>query len=127
MHSAGLELTKMTHTRLEDNLIRHRGDRLISIPNPNPCNPDLNQSNPVNRCKHSPLCLGRSQQSYASTLSRERVNLFLEQVVSSTAPGAPTHSSVLILRILYLDPTLEGFEIRSIGPPTRMNVPTYIY
>ena len=27
MHSAGLELTKLTHTRLEDNLIRHRGDR----------------------------------------------------------------------------------------------------
>ena len=27
MHSAGLELTKLTCTRLEDNLIRHRGDR----------------------------------------------------------------------------------------------------
>ena len=27
MHSAGLELTKPTYTRLEDNLIRHRGDR----------------------------------------------------------------------------------------------------
>ena len=27
MHSAGLELTKLTNTRLEDNLIRHRGDR----------------------------------------------------------------------------------------------------
>ena len=27
MHSAGLELTKQTYTRLEDNLIRHRGDR----------------------------------------------------------------------------------------------------
>ena len=27
MHSAGLELTKLTYTRLEDNLIRHRGDR----------------------------------------------------------------------------------------------------
>ena len=25
MHSAGLELTKLTYTRLEDNLIRHRG------------------------------------------------------------------------------------------------------
>ena len=32
MHSAGLELTKLTYTRLEDNLIRHRGDRLY-IPN----------------------------------------------------------------------------------------------
>ena len=30
MHSAGLELTKLTYTRLEDNLIRHRGDRSIS-------------------------------------------------------------------------------------------------
>ena len=28
MLSAGLELTKLTHTRLEDYLIRHRGDRL---------------------------------------------------------------------------------------------------
>ena len=27
MHSAGLELTKLTYTRIEDNLIRHRGDR----------------------------------------------------------------------------------------------------
>ena len=27
MHSEGLELTKLTYTRLEDNLIRHRGDR----------------------------------------------------------------------------------------------------
>ena len=31
MHSAGLELTKLTYTRLEDNLIRHRGDRLYII------------------------------------------------------------------------------------------------
>ena len=31
MHSAGLELTKLTYTRLEDNLIRHRGDRYIYI------------------------------------------------------------------------------------------------
>ena len=29
MHSAGLELTKLTYTRLEDNLIRHRGDRAL--------------------------------------------------------------------------------------------------
>ena len=28
MHSAGLELTKLAYTRPEDNLIRHRGDRL---------------------------------------------------------------------------------------------------
>ena len=27
MHSAGLELAKLTYTRLEDSLIRHRGDR----------------------------------------------------------------------------------------------------
>ena len=27
MHSGGPELTKLTYTRLEDNLIRHRGDR----------------------------------------------------------------------------------------------------
>ena len=30
MHSAGLELTNLTYTRLEDNLIRHRGDRYMS-------------------------------------------------------------------------------------------------
>ena len=29
MHSGGFELTKLTYTRLEDNLIRHRGDRLV--------------------------------------------------------------------------------------------------
>ena len=29
MHSGGLELTKLAYTRLEDNLIRHRGDRLL--------------------------------------------------------------------------------------------------
>ena len=31
MHSAGLELTKLTYTRLEDNLIRHRGDRYYTL------------------------------------------------------------------------------------------------
>ena len=32
MHSGEFELTKLTYTRLEDNLIRHRGDRTISVP-----------------------------------------------------------------------------------------------
>ena len=33
MHSAGLELTKLTHTMLEDNnLIRHPGDRIRYAP-----------------------------------------------------------------------------------------------
>ena len=32
VHSAGLELTKLTYTRLEDNLIRHRGDRCTTSP-----------------------------------------------------------------------------------------------
>ena len=31
MHSTGLELTKLTYARLEDNLIRHRGNRLYII------------------------------------------------------------------------------------------------
>ena len=31
MHSAGLELTELTYTRLEDHLIRHRGDRYTSF------------------------------------------------------------------------------------------------
>ena len=31
MHSGGFELTKLTYTRPEDNLIRHRGDRLIHV------------------------------------------------------------------------------------------------
>ena len=30
MHSAGLELTKLTYNRLEDNLIRHRGDSVVA-------------------------------------------------------------------------------------------------
>ena len=29
MHSGGFELTKLTYTRLEDNLIRHPGDRTL--------------------------------------------------------------------------------------------------
>ena len=29
MHSGGFELTKLIYTRLEDNLIRHRGDRYV--------------------------------------------------------------------------------------------------
>ena len=32
MHSAGLELTKLTYTGLDDNLIRHWGNRLIYLP-----------------------------------------------------------------------------------------------
>ena len=31
MHSGGFELTKLTYTRLEDILIRHRGDRLYYL------------------------------------------------------------------------------------------------
>ena len=34
MHSGGFELTKLTYTRLEDNLIRHRGDRPSTPPPP---------------------------------------------------------------------------------------------
>ena len=36
MHSGGLELAKLTYTRLEDNLIRHRGDRRYMFPQPPP-------------------------------------------------------------------------------------------
>ena len=32
MHSGGFELTKLIYTRLEDNLIRHRGDRFSYEP-----------------------------------------------------------------------------------------------
>ena len=35
MHPTGLELTKLTYTRLEDNLIRHRGDRPSTHLDPN--------------------------------------------------------------------------------------------
>ena len=31
MHSAELELTKLTYTRLHDNLIRHRGDPVTPL------------------------------------------------------------------------------------------------
>ena len=34
IHSGGFELTKLTYTRLEDNLIRLRGDRLLPYPDP---------------------------------------------------------------------------------------------
>ena len=36
MHSAGLELAKLTYTRLEDNLIHRRGDRLKCLCKPDP-------------------------------------------------------------------------------------------
>ena len=45
MHSAGLELTKLTYTRLEDNLIRHRGYLRchdVFIPGGPKINPQLN-------------------------------------------------------------------------------------
>ena len=32
MHSGGLELAKLTYTRVEDNLIRHGGDRVYRSP-----------------------------------------------------------------------------------------------
>ena len=35
MHSGGLELTKLTYSRHEDNLLRHRGDRLTLGPENN--------------------------------------------------------------------------------------------
>ena len=38
MHSAGLELTKLAYTRLEDDLIRHRRDRCENIGRRLPCN-----------------------------------------------------------------------------------------
>ena len=34
MHSVGFELTKLNYTRLEDNLIRHRGDQLGTYKGP---------------------------------------------------------------------------------------------
>ena len=34
MHAGGFELTKLTYTRLEDNLIHHQGDRLMEVIGP---------------------------------------------------------------------------------------------
>ena len=42
MHSAGLKLTKLTYARLEDNLIRHRGDRSL-VSSPDPATTDLSR------------------------------------------------------------------------------------
>ena len=36
VQSGGFELTKLAYTRLEDNLTRHRGDRLYPVPPPGP-------------------------------------------------------------------------------------------
>ena len=44
MHSGGFELAKLTYSRLEDNLIRHRGDPLI-------CNPGTST-----QWSHRPIC-----------------------------------------------------------------------
>ena len=48
VHSAGLELTKLTDTRLEDNLICHRGDRLY-VP--------VSPVSRAGRCKPRPVAL----------------------------------------------------------------------
>ena len=50
VHSAGLELTKLIYTRLEDNLIRHRGDRLQFIRTPT----DLTFSSKLVLCNPGP-------------------------------------------------------------------------
>ena len=47
MHSGGFELTKLTYTRLKDNLIRHRGDQLF-IPVPG------TSGSPVRQCHKYP-------------------------------------------------------------------------
>ena len=43
MHSGGLKLTKLTYTRLEDDLIHHRGDRLYIVARVSPAPQKANQ------------------------------------------------------------------------------------
>ena len=53
MHSGGFEFTKLTCTRLKDNLLRHRGDRLIYLPPTNLTFLTLNNPSPSPRQKAS--------------------------------------------------------------------------
>ena len=62
MHSWGFELTKLTYTRLEDNLIRHRGDRSCS--SINPVEARLNRPPPRGCCITNHLERACSQQCY---------------------------------------------------------------
>ena len=91
MHSGGLELTKLTYTRVEDNLTRHRGDRL-------PCTMlnwvviGMSDSNCVKTCR---LICSSSRSVFASpalystsTIIRNLLTLFPFGSVSSLTCGA---------------------------------------
>ena len=62
MHSGGFELTKLTYTRLVDNLIRHRGDRLSRVRSGNvgsgpldPARPDPTRPDPARDNEPGPV------------------------------------------------------------------------
>ena len=97
MHSAGLELTKLTYTRLEDNLIRHRGDSTyytrvhdffssfalhpiyhprIALALPPSGNSDMgSHPPPPSPLRYVPSLLSRKESSICSSLSSTRVEL----------------------------------------------------
>ena len=69
MHSAGLELTKLTYIRLENNLIRYRGDRHYYIV-PVPLHADVKNTTSTTR-KHTKRG-GKQRQENGSTQSHTR-------------------------------------------------------
>ena len=84
-HSAGLELTKLTYTRLEDNLIRHRGDRLIIydsrttllalLPSSSNSAPGSHSGGPFSPSplRHVPSFFSREQFSVSSPVDSRRI------------------------------------------------------
>ena len=77
MHSAGLELTKLTYNRLDDNLIRHRGDRYVTQ---TPGHSLGRLFSPIPTLPHAP-----------SSLSREETTAFCSLVHYHRI--APTHAA----------------------------------
>ena len=85
MHLAGLELTKLTYTRLEDNLIRHRGDRLYRSATP-PYNYSV--AIRINRVMLGSLC--------AETIYLYRVSALVETRVDTTRAVGHNPTAVMV-------------------------------
>ena len=73
MHSGGFELTKLTYTRLEDNLIRHRGDQFKEP-------------------RHLVLFLGQNCHIYRSMRPKVSGRYRCTQGVHVHHPGRPTEA-----------------------------------
>ena len=117
MHSAGLELTNLTYTRLEDNPIRHRGDRYTIVQSP------ISVS-----CPSVDLWLASVRIAYLAfrNYSYYYYHYILAGVPFSSAIARATVMSTLLLLPLILLLLLLPLFLHSaqIDPPLPFNHPT---